>query len=79
MIFKYFFPQNQHNVRPNGLDNIRKIVQEEGRTARNLVQYNVPVLENQSEGPNNSGNKFDMKAVCFQNIQNDALTYTDSF
>ncbi|GFR79611.1 S phase cyclin A-associated protein in the endoplasmic reticulum-like isoform X2 [Elysia marginata] len=47
--------QNQHNSRPNGLDSIRKIVQEEGRTARNLVQYNVPVLENQSEGTTSSG------------------------
>ncbi|KAK3743773.1 hypothetical protein RRG08_043505 [Elysia crispata] len=48
-------PLHQHNPRPTGLDNIRKIVQEEGRTARNLVQYNVPVLENQSEGSNSSG------------------------
>lgn len=44
-----------HTSRPNGLDSIRKIVQEEGRTARNLVQYNVPVLENQNEGSSHSG------------------------
>ncbi|XP_078316158.1 S phase cyclin A-associated protein in the endoplasmic reticulum-like isoform X2 [Crassostrea virginica] len=30
----------------NSYDHIRKIVQEEGRTARNLVLYNVPVRQN---------------------------------
>ncbi|CAL1531856.1 unnamed protein product [Lymnaea stagnalis] len=38
--------QQSHNHR-NGFDNVRKIVQEEGRTARNLVQYSVPASENQ--------------------------------
>lgn len=32
----------------NSLDHVRKIVQEEGRTARNLVQYSLP-LEDQNE------------------------------
>ncbi|KAH9488551.1 hypothetical protein Btru_061807, partial [Bulinus truncatus] len=37
--------QNQQNHK-GSYDNVRSIVQEEGRTARNLVQYNVPVSEN---------------------------------
>lgn len=34
----------------NSYDHIRKIVQEEGRTARNLVLYNVPVRQNTGRG-----------------------------
>lgn len=41
--FKKTFP------RMNGLDRVRKIVQEEGRTARNLVQYSLPLQERSSE------------------------------
>ncbi|CAI9733996.1 phase cyclin A-associated in the endoplasmic reticulum-like isoform X1 [Octopus vulgaris] len=41
---------NQNNgrtpfTRMSGLDRVRRIVQEEGRTARNLVQYNLPLQE----------------------------------
>ncbi|KAK7009489.1 S phase cyclin A-associated protein in the endoplasmic reticulum-like isoform X1 [Biomphalaria glabrata] len=41
----YYGQQNQQNHK-GSYDNVRNIVQEEGRTARNLVQYNVPVSEN---------------------------------
>lgn len=34
---------------------MRKIVQSEGRTARNLVQYNVPVSEQQTEQLGSAG------------------------
>lgn len=34
----------------NTSDRVKKIVQEEGRTARNLVLYHVPVLDNQLPG-----------------------------
>ena len=34
----------------NGMDHVRKIVQEEGRTARNLVQYNVPLEDEEVAG-----------------------------
>ena len=33
--------------RMNASDRVKKIVQEEGRTARNLVLYHVPVQDNQ--------------------------------
>lgn len=37
---------SHHNTpRMNSYDHVRKIVQEEGRTARNLVLYNVPVRQ----------------------------------
>ncbi|XP_059161498.1 S phase cyclin A-associated protein in the endoplasmic reticulum-like isoform X2 [Physella acuta] len=42
-------PSPQGNYQRIGFDQVRKIVQSEGRTARNLVQYNVPVLEQQTE------------------------------
>ncbi|XP_012935798.1 S phase cyclin A-associated protein in the endoplasmic reticulum [Aplysia californica] len=38
-----------HHGQKVGYDHVRQIVQEEGRTARNLVQYSVPVLENQGD------------------------------
>lgn len=43
-------PKNFHSNfhRMNSLDHVRKIVQQEGRTARNLVQYSVP-LEDETE------------------------------
>ncbi|XP_048254024.1 S phase cyclin A-associated protein in the endoplasmic reticulum-like [Haliotis rufescens] len=34
---------SSHYQRMNSFDRVRKIVQEEGRTARNLVQYNLPL------------------------------------
>lgn len=34
----------------NSSDNVRKIVQEEGRTARNLVQYNVLLEDEEVPG-----------------------------
>lgn len=37
--------QHQNVTRMNSYDHVRKIVQEEGRTARNLVIYNVPVRQ----------------------------------
>lgn len=40
-----------HSGHNKSYDSIRKIVQEEGRTARNLVQYSVPLLESQGDGP----------------------------
>ena len=36
--------------RMNSMDHVRKIVQEEGRTARNLVQYNVPLEDEENSG-----------------------------
>ncbi|XP_056020838.1 S phase cyclin A-associated protein in the endoplasmic reticulum-like isoform X2 [Ostrea edulis] len=36
---------HQNVTRMNSYDHVRKIVQEEGRTARNLVIYNVPVRQ----------------------------------
>ncbi|XP_062612464.1 S phase cyclin A-associated protein in the endoplasmic reticulum-like isoform X2 [Saccostrea cucullata] len=36
---------HQNLTRMNSYDHVRKIVQEEGRTARNLVIYNVPVRQ----------------------------------
>ena len=36
----------------NGMDHVRKIVQEEGRTARNLVQYSVPLEDEEYAGKN---------------------------
>ncbi|XP_050401321.1 S phase cyclin A-associated protein in the endoplasmic reticulum-like [Patella vulgata] len=38
--------KNNHIGRMTSYDRVRKIVQEEGRTARNLVQYNVPLATN---------------------------------
>ncbi|XP_069136732.1 S phase cyclin A-associated protein in the endoplasmic reticulum-like [Argopecten irradians] len=39
-----------HYNRMNSYDRVRKIVQEEGRTARNLVIYNVPVEQQNRPG-----------------------------
>ncbi|XP_021362165.1 S phase cyclin A-associated protein in the endoplasmic reticulum-like isoform X2 [Mizuhopecten yessoensis] len=41
-----------HYNRMNSYDRVRKIVQEEGRTARNLVIYNVPVEQENRAGAN---------------------------
>lgn len=56
----------------NSLDHVRKIVQEEGRTARNLVQYSLP-LEDQNENTSlflfilliKIKNDYDVFPVCF--------------
>ncbi|XP_060063771.1 S phase cyclin A-associated protein in the endoplasmic reticulum-like [Ylistrum balloti] len=42
-----------HYNRMNSYDRVRKIVQEEGRTARNLVIYNVPVEQQNRTGAGN--------------------------
>ncbi|BFZ01533.1 hypothetical protein BsWGS_04572 [Bradybaena similaris] len=57
---------NQQNPKFGGYDQIRKIVQEEGRTARNLVQYNVPVSESAADG---SGNLAGLKASRSSSLQ----------
>ncbi|XP_076464959.1 S phase cyclin A-associated protein in the endoplasmic reticulum-like isoform X2 [Babylonia areolata] len=45
-------PKNLHanTQRMNSMDHVRKIVQEEGRTARNLVQYSVPLEDEENTG-----------------------------
>ncbi|KAL8602246.1 hypothetical protein ACOMHN_022759 [Nucella lapillus] len=45
-------PKHLHanTQRMNSMDHVRKIVQEEGRTARNLVQYNVPLEDEENAG-----------------------------
>lgn len=47
----------------NSYDRVRKIVQEEGRTARNLVIYNVPVEQRRS----GSGKKLNVQILYFSN------------
>ena len=37
--------------RQSSYDRVRKIVQEEGRTARNLIQFNVPVEDEETHTP----------------------------
>lgn len=41
---------NQQAHKMNSSDHVRKIVQEEGRTARNLVQYNVLLEDEEVPG-----------------------------
>lgn len=39
-------------------DNVRKIVEKEGRIARNLITWSVPVAEQRSQGMTNSNSLF---------------------
>jgi len=71
--------------RLTGDDQVRKIVKEEGRTARNLVTWNVP-LEDQGKMPitvtfavshvNNIGNyvNIDVNSCDHYTVQNDSIT-----
>ena len=43
------YGNNGNYNRQTSFDRVRKIIQEEGREARNLVQYNVPVEDEQHQ------------------------------
>lgn len=45
----YFFPQASFQ-RSNSHDKVRKIVAEEGRAARNLIAWSVPLENREEEG-----------------------------
>lgn len=51
MLKLFFFPPVQASFqRSNSHDKVRKIVAEEGRTARNLIAWSVPLENKEEEG-----------------------------
>ena len=52
-------------MRQGSYDRVRKIVQEEGRTARNLVQWSVPI---ESEEKDKDGKESEYQVIATQQV-----------